>query len=66
MRLTRFVRQTRAPVLCISYEKALQNASELVAELARLTGKELDPEETERLIAYIEPNRVTGRIDLSS
>jgi len=63
LRLTRFIFKTNAPVLCISYEKALQNGEELITQLVKLTGTTLDDAERERLIAYIQPNRGTGRIE---
>jgi tetratricopeptide (TPR) repeat protein len=60
-RIADFSADGETPVLCISYEKALQNSGELVRQLAKCLGIDINPQEVRTLSAYIEPNRNTGR-----
>ncbi|MEJ1995735.1 MAG: hypothetical protein P8X75_11095 [Limibacillus sp.] len=65
MQLVRFVKSNKAPLLLISYERALRLRESFARQVAEFAGLELDEETLSTVMHYIRPDRGGGNIDAS-
>lgn len=61
-----FLTEQNRPVLLVSYERALRNPVALYLAFAEFTGLEKDLTVMEKVIDYIQPDRLTGKLGHST
>ena len=65
LQLVRFVKSIDAPLMLISYERALRLRESFTRQLAEFAGVDLDDETLQTVMHYIRPDRGGGNIDAS-